>query len=259
MNENSLPSSGSEGVHVGTWLSIGSPVIAELAAISGFDWLLFDLEHGAASDAFLMNCLQSIRGTGVKGIVRVGTMHPDLIMRALDWGSVGIMLPHVESAEDAEQCLQAIHYSPRGRRGFSRSVRAFDYGLKAYSSDEPPALFFAQIESLKGVEEAERIAAIDDVNVLFVGPSDLARNLAAHKDVRTPSYEECLERVLAATRATGKKAGILIRDITEYSKVVSLGFTYVAIESDIGILRGNYQRLLTSARVIEKPNPEMSA
>lgn len=231
----------------GTWLSIGSPVIAELAAVSGFDWLLLDLEHGAASDAALMGSLQAIRGTPAKAIVRVGALHTDLIMRALDWGGAGIMLPHVESAGQAQECLRAIHYPPRGRRGFSRSVRAYDYGLRS-PEELPPPLFFAQIESLRGVEEAGRIAATEGVDVLFVGPSDLAHDLSVRGNGHTPPYEECLHRVVAAAREAGKQAGILVRKPDELPGLAAMGFTYVAIESDLGILRGGYQALLTRAR-----------
>ncbi|HRE04715.1 MAG TPA: aldolase/citrate lyase family protein, partial [Opitutaceae bacterium] len=86
MKSQTSPSPSVFAPQIGTWLSIGSPVIAELAAVSGFSWLLFDLEHGAASDASLMGSLQAIRGTPAKAIVRVGALHTDLIMRALDWG-----------------------------------------------------------------------------------------------------------------------------------------------------------------------------
>jgi len=232
---------------IGTWLSIGSPVIAELAAVSGFDWLLFDLEHGAASDAALMGSLQAIRGTPAKAIVRVGALHTDLIMRALDWGSSGIMMPHVESAAQAQQCLQAIHYPPRGRRGFSRSVRAYDYGLRS-PTDLPSPLFFAQIESMRGVEEASRIAATEGVDVLFVGPSDLAHDLSVNSNSHNPPYEECLQRVVTAAKEAGKQSGILVRKLDELPGVTSMGFTHVAIESDLGILRNGYQNLLTTSR-----------
>ena len=104
--------------HLGTWLSIGSPVIAELAADSGFDWLLFDLEHGSGSEAALLPQLQAIRGTDTAGIVRVGAPHPDLIARVLDWGAQGIMVPHVNSAAEASNIVQAAHYPPRGSRGY---------------------------------------------------------------------------------------------------------------------------------------------
>lgn len=248
MSSTAAPPPSPPARFIGTWLSIGSPVIAELAAISGFDWLLLDLEHGAASDAMLMGSLQAIRGTPAKAIVRVGAMHPDLIMRALDWGSAGIMLPHVESAGQAQECLQAIHYPPRGRRGFSRSVRAYDYGLRS-PADLPPPLFFAQIESLRGVDEAGRIAATEAVDVLFVGPSDLAHDLSVRGNSHTPPYEECLSQVVTAARETGKQAGILIRKMDELAGLAAMGFTHIAIESDLGILRNGYQTLLSHARL----------
>jgi len=247
MKHSPSPASSSPSLRLGTWLAVGSPIIAELAAISGFDWLLFDLEHGCVSDAALMNSLQAIRGTQSMGLVRIGAIHPDLIMRALDWGSAGIMMPHVESARQAEQCLEAIHYPPRGRRGFSRSVRAYNYGLRA-PSDLPPPVFIAQIESLQGVKEAGAIAATDGVDVLFVGPSDLAHNLAASKHPQVPTYQECLASVVTAARNAGKQAGILSRDISEVPALVALGFTYLAVESDIGILRGSYQKTVANLK-----------
>ena len=200
---------------IGTWLSIGSPIIAELAAASGFDWLLFDLEHGAHSDAVLMGNLQAIKGAAALAIVRVGAPHPDLILRALDWGSAGIMVPHIESAAEAAACLQAMYYPPRGRRGVSRSARVYEYGLRAMPApaDLPQPLFFAQIETLRGIEQVREIAAVDGVDVLFVGPADLAFDLAVRRNGNghEPTYDGCLNAVAAAARVTGKQAGILVR------------------------------------------------
>ncbi len=110
-------------VHLGTWLSIGSPVIAELAAESRFDWLLFDLEHGAGSEGALLGQLQAIREARA-AVVRVGAAHPDLIGRVLDCDAHGLMVPHVSSVAQAEACVRAAYYPPRGRRGVARSVRA---------------------------------------------------------------------------------------------------------------------------------------
>ena len=234
---------------IGTWLSIGSPVVAELAALSGFDWLLFDHEHGAASDAVLIHNLQAIRGTPAMPIVRVGAPHPDLILRALDWGAAGIMVPHIESAEQAQACLEAIHYPPRGRRGFSRSARVYDYGLRP-PAEVPPPLFFAQIESLRGVEYADTIAANEGVDVLFVGPADLANDLAAAGNGRTPPYAECLASVVAAARAAGKRAGILVRNLDDLPQLHEQGFTHLAIDSDLAILRHRYKSLLQQTRTL---------
>ena len=111
-------------VHLGTWLSIGSPVIAYLAAESRLDWLLFDLEHGAGSKDALLGQLQAIRATPAAAVVRVGAAQPDLIGRVLDRDAHGLMVPHVSSVAQAEACVRAAYYPPRGRRGVARSVRA---------------------------------------------------------------------------------------------------------------------------------------
>ena len=92
---------------LGTWLSIGSPVIAELAAQCGFDWVLLDLEHGCGTEATILPQIQAIRGTATSAIVRVGAPHPELIARVLDWGAHGIMVPHVNSAAEAEGIVRA--------------------------------------------------------------------------------------------------------------------------------------------------------
>ena len=235
---------------IGTWLSIGSPIIAELAAASGFDWLLFDLEHGAHSDAVLMSNLQAIKGTAAMAIVRVGAPHPDLILRALDWGSAGIMVPHVETAAEANACLQAIHYPPRGRRGISRSARVYEYGLRAMPAphDLPPPLLFAQIETLSGVKNVNEIAAVEGVDVLFVGPADLAFDISVRRNGDTPVYEKCLVTIANAARAAGKQAGILVRSMDDISALREQGFTHFAVESDLGIIRGRYQQLLKRTR-----------
>ena len=92
-------------LRLGTWLSIGSPAIAELAGLCGFDWVLLDLEHGCETEAALPNQIRALRGSHTQAIVRVGAPHPDLISRVLDWGANGIMVPHVNSAAQAEATI----------------------------------------------------------------------------------------------------------------------------------------------------------
>lgn len=231
---------------LGTWLSVGSPVIAELAAESGFDWLLFDLEHGCVSESTLLPQLQAIRGSAAASIVRVGAPQADLIGRVLDWGADGIMVPHVASALEAKACVQAMRYPPHGTRGVSRSVRAYGYGLQPF---EPrPPIFFAQIETIEAVERVEEIAAVDGVDVLFVGPADLQFDLRARPGLATRTYEECLERVARAAAGAGKRCGILVRDRSDLPRLRALGFSHLAIESDLGILRAGFQRIVQDGK-----------
>ena len=232
---------------IGTWLSLGSPVVAELAALSGFAWALLDLEHGCESEAAIPGQLRAMRGSSMRGIVRVGAPHTDLIARALDWGADGIMVPHVDSADEAAAIVKAAHYAPKGSRGFSRSVRAHNYGLRAPDVAAIPTLM-AQIESVKAVRNAKQIASLDGMNVLFVGPADLQFDLDKQNVPSKETYEECLRAVVEAARSAGKTAGILLRDLGGIGHHLQLGFTWVAIESDLSILRKAYQLILTSTQ-----------
>lgn len=236
----------------GTFLSIGSPVIAELAADSGFDWLLFDLEHGCGSEGAMLPQLQAIRGSGAAAVVRVGAPHPDLILKVLDWGAEGVMIPHVSSASEAEACVQAAHYPPRGRRGFSRSARAYGYGLRPPGAPEetPVPFIVAQIETIEGVRNAREIARVDGVDVLFVGPADLNFDLRARPQLAgTLDYLACLAEVATAAAEAGKACGILVRNPAEIEAIQKRGFTFLAIDSDLAILRAGFLKLTASVNV----------
>jgi 2-dehydro-3-deoxyglucarate aldolase/4-hydroxy-2-oxoheptanedioate aldolase len=229
-------------LQLGTWLSIGSPVIAELAALSGFDWVLLDLEHGCVSEATLPDQLRALRGTKTKGIVRVGAPYPDLLARVLDWGADGIMVPRVESGETAVDIVKAAYHAPRGRRGFSRTVRATNYGLGSHP-DAP--LLMAQIETVAGVTAAAAIAAVEGITTLFVGPADLRHDLEHSPSHDISDYDTCLEQILGAAREAGKETGILVRDAADLSTHADLGFTSIAVDSDLSILRNAYQTLIS--------------
>ena len=228
---------------LGTWLSIGSPVIAELAAQSGFDWLLLDLEHGCCTEAEILPQLQAIRGSDASGIVRVGAPHPDLIARILDRGAHGIMVPHVNSADQAEHIVRATRYSPHGSRGYSRTVRANDYGLSPLDEVAPP-LVIAQIETIEGIHHAAEIAKVDGIDVLFIGPSDLQHDLRQRTDIAPGDFDHCVSLVIEAAKAAAKQTGILVRDPDDATKYRDLGFTYIAIDSDLAILRKGYQQAM---------------
>ena len=196
MNPIAIQNLRAAGFHLGTWLSLGSPVIAELAGLCGFDWLLIDLEHGAVGESALFASLQALRGSRSAVIVRVGAPHPDLIQRALDWGADGIMVPHVDTAEQARAA----------------------------------------------VSHADAIAAVEGIDVLFVGPVDLSFDLKA---TEAPlAYTECLRRVAEAARAAGKQAGILNRNAQDAAALHAQGYTVQAIDSDLAILRQHYLELV---------------
>jgi len=234
--------------NIGTWLALGSPAIAELAALAGFSWVLIDLEHGCATESEVPDQLRALRGTSTEAIVRVGAPYPDLIGRVLDWGARGIMVPHVDDAATAHRIVQATRYPPQGHRGVSRTTRATGYGLHPSSPGALPPLVMAQIETVKAVHNAAEIAQVDGVDVLFVGPADLQYDLTHGAQAATApgDFAHCLTLVAEAAAACGKEAGILLRDLGDVSIHLDLGFTRIAVDSDLGILRKAYQHTLSN-------------
>lgn len=230
---------------LGTWMSIGTPVIAELAAWCGIDWILIDLEHGSAGADAVAGQLRALQGTSTLGVVRVPSIDPALIGRVLDLGADGIMVPHVSSAAQAEACVRAMNYPPKGQRGVSRTVRRYRYGLQALN-DQPAPLLLAQIEDPGGVAEANSIAAVDGVDVLFVGPGDLQHSLDCLAAEDRPTLQACLEQVSQASANCGKACGVLCRDVGYPQQLLDLGYSWIAQHSDLAILRRVYQELVKS-------------
>lgn len=225
----------------GTWISLGTPAVTELASRCGFDWLLLDLEHGCFTEAEILPNLQAMGNSAAAAIVRVPSLEPPLIARMLDRGTDGIMAPHISSAAEAISLVAATRYAPAGKRGFSRTVRAYGYGLHLPAGgSQPRPVVMAQIESLPGVTNAAEIAGVAGIDVLFVGPADLSQDLAA-RDMGD-RFDECLQTVAEAARGSGKSAGILVRDLGDLPKLAALGYSVFAVHSDLGLLRGAYQQ-----------------
>lgn len=232
--------------HIGTFLSIGSPAVTELAAECGFDWVLIDLEHGCESEAALPDELRALRGSQTLGIVRVSAPHADLIGRVLDWGADGIMVPHVDTVAQAMSCVKAATYPPKGTRGVSRTVRAYGYGLRLPGDEMPKPIILAQIETAEGVANADQIAAVEGIDALFIGPADLSYDLKARQSPR--SYDDCVNAVVKAAKDHRKGCGILVRHADDKEKIKALGLNWIAMDSDLSLLREGFKGHLAAAR-----------
>ncbi|WP_336514840.1 HpcH/HpaI aldolase family protein [Pollutibacter soli] len=246
MNSKKRQPESAAPLSLGTWMSIGSPVISELASLIGFDWLLFDLEHGNLTEAALQSNLQAVAPGPVQSIVRVPGVNPYIISRALDWGAAGIMLPHVSGAEEINECLKAMQYPPFGNRGYSSSARQYQYGMKAteaITSLKP--LLFAQIEDVKAIQNIDAIASVSGIDVLFVGPADLQLSISSSTDFDI-TYREALAKVCQTAKSHHITAGILAKDKNEFSQHIEMGFTCIAVLSDLAILRSGYQQILNA-------------
>ncbi len=234
-------------VRRGLFLSSGSEVIAEMAGRAGFDWVLIDMEHGVGNSTTLLHQLQALSGTAATPIVRVGSNTPEVIRNALDLGAAGIMIPHVDTAEEARQAVAASRYAPEGLRGMSSSIRAGGFGLhfKNYLQTAVPGiLVIAQIETPTAVNNAGAIAAVDGIDVLFIGPSDLTQAMGIHGQTEHPDFLAACKTVTRACEQHSRSAGILARSEQDIQRASNSGFRMVGIGSDLGILANGMRELL---------------
>ena len=199
---------------VGTFVGLGTPTSAEVVAASGVDWVVLDLEHGGVSEDQIGVTAVATGAYGAATIVRVETAARIRIGRALDAGAAGVMLPRLDSVADIRDALTHLRYPPHGDRGVATYNRASRWGgdPDALTRSATEVLGVVQIESVLAVEAVEQIAALDGVDVLFIGPLDLSFALGVPRGFRSPEFLSAAERVRAAAERHGKAAGILAAD-----------------------------------------------
>ena len=184
-------------VTIGSWLSLGSQPVAEIMAQAGYEWLTIDLEHSPASLGDAADMIRVIELSGVAPLVRLSSNDPVQIKRVMDAGAHGIIVPMVNSREEAERAVAALHYPPRGNRGVGLA-RAQDYGpgFEAYKADlEREAVVVVQIEHIKAVENLAAILSVPGVDAFIVGPYDLSGSLGAPGRFDSPAMVEAMAEI----------------------------------------------------------------
>ena len=227
----------------GTFLNLGSALVAEVCALAGFDWLLVDLEHGAGGEDALVGQILAGAAHGVPVVARVESSERIRVGHVLDLGALGVMFPRLVTPEEVTNALGHLWYPPRGDRGVAGYNRARSFGGDARSSSEvnDAILGIVQIESVTALEHVEAIAAIDGVDVLFIGPADLSASLGVPGQLDSAPFHAALERVAQAARGAGKAAGILTGDPAATAWYHDHGFSFVSVASDSALLRAAAQ------------------
>lgn len=223
-------------VGVGYWTVIDSPVVTEVLASAGYDFVVVDGQHGLVEYSGMLNALLAIDAAhGPAGVVRVRANNPADIGQALDSGARGVIVPLVDSAADAEEAVRAARYPPRGVRSFGPTRSALRVGPKPLDVD-PEVLVLAMIETPGGLAEVEQICAVDGLDGVYIGPSDLSLALGASypgEPEFVPALEEAAERVLAAAKASGKIAGFHNFSGEDAKHRAEQGFTFVTVSADL--------------------------
>lgn len=235
----------------GTFLNLGSPVVAEIAGLAGFDWVLLDHEHGPGGEETLLHQLHAVAGTPAVPIVRIAANEAPRFKRALDAGAHGVMVPYLSTPAEAQAAVTAMRYPPRGIRGVAKFHRAASFAQdfeEYYLHAHEWLVGVAQIETPEALDHIGQIAAIDGIDVLFVGPTDLSYNLGIRDQLEHPRFVEALQRVAAAARNQGKAAGILVHNPALVAKCRELGYTFVALGSDGGSVRAGLQQIAATLK-----------
>jgi 4-hydroxy-2-oxoheptanedioate aldolase len=236
---------------LGCFLGLGSALTAEMMGNAGYDWALIDLEHGAGGEGDAPGQLQALSATNAAAIVRVESNARQRAHRVLDLGAHGVMFPRIDSAEAAEAAVAAMHYPPRGVRGVAFANRACEYGsnLRPYLDGSSAALLtVVQIETREAVENVEAIAAVDGVDVLFIGPSDLSHSYGILGQFDAPLFTGAIARTVEAARKHGRALGILLPKPEDLERYRQLGFRFIASGSDAVLLNNAARGLVQSLR-----------
>jgi 2-keto-3-deoxy-L-rhamnonate aldolase RhmA len=230
----------SGGVAFGTLvLEFDSTGLARIAAAAGADFVLFDMEHSGWTVETVRRLMTASRAADVVPIVRPPGTQYQMISGPLDMGTMGLMLPMVESEEQARQIVRSAKYPPVGMRGAAFGVAHDDYsggdvGDKMRTANEE-TLLIAQIETAGGLENVDRIAAVDGIDVVWIGQFDLTASLGIPGQFTHPDYLRALERVVDAATRHGKTAGFMTTSVEEGQSLLALGFRILAYWGDIWI------------------------
>lgn len=255
MNPNRVKWMLKEGeVTFGTWVSIGNPDVAEILANLGFDWLVFDTEHGPLSIETVEHMIQATSGTNVVPLVRVGGNDMILIKRALDIGAYGVIVPLVNNREDAKNAVAYTRYPPRGVRG-AGPRRCSLYGMRTreyFEWADKEILTVVQVETAQAVKNIEEIITVEGVDVFFIGPTDLTTSLGVRGEQDHPKFIEAMERVLETGKKHGVSAGIMTYSVEEARRALERGFTFVNLSVDFRHLIQGAKGMLEAVRGPER-------
>lgn len=226
---------------VGCWLNLYSPLGAEIVAQAGYHCVLIDMEHGPGSVLDALQLMQAVKGENCTPLVRVPVNEPVVIKRVLDAGAQGLLIPAVNSRDEAEAAVAACHYPPDGVRGVAPTVvRASRYGAEwqdyaARANDE--ILIMCQVESAAAVEAVGEIVETVGLDMIFIGPFDLSASLGYLGEPDHPEVRSCIDEVESAAKAAGKLLGGIPTTERSAEALLAAGYDLVMADADFALLR----------------------
>ena len=226
-------------VLIGCWSQLASPITAEVLGLAGFDWILLDGEHGPNDVVTFVPQLMALKGSRSASVVRTPANDPVIIKRLLDIGFYNLIVPLVNSAEDAKQAVASTRYPTSGIRGVAVAHRSNMYGTfpDYHTTIGDEISVVVQIETVNAVKDIDLICAVDGVDAIFVGPSDLSAALGHLGDSGHAEVQKTIEHLFSRARANGKSCGTLAPVEADARRYLDMGATLVAVGSDIGLFK----------------------
>ncbi|SEK10404.1 MULTISPECIES: 4-hydroxy-2-oxoheptanedioate aldolase [unclassified Variovorax] len=231
---------------VGLWLSMADPYMAEVSATTGFDWLLIDGEHAPNDLRSTLAALQAVAPHRAQPVVRAVNGDTALIKQLLDIGAKNLLVPMVDTADQARALVSATRYPPQGIRGVGSAVgRASQWSARSNYLDiaDDEVCLLVQAETVSALADLEAICAVDGVHGVFIGPADLAASMGHRGRPGHPEVQAAIEQAMRTIVASGKAAGTLTSDATLARRYLELGCTFVAVGVDVLIYANAARKL----------------
>ncbi|MCL5026658.1 MAG: aldolase/citrate lyase family protein [Chloroflexi bacterium] len=220
---------------LGVGVFFGSPAFVEMLAYAGFHWMYIDCEHGPMSHETVESMIRAAEVAGITPLVRPPRNESQTILRYLDMGAQGMLVPHIETRADAEAAVRYCKYAPEGERGLA-GVRWAKFGSagplkEAVKEENDRVIVMALIESAKGVENLPEIIRVPGVDIIQIGPSDLGQSLGYVGDSGAPLVHEYIDRIINTCLAAGKPVGIGASNVENARKLLARGVPFVNLSA----------------------------
>jgi len=242
----------SAGIVVGTFVKIPALPVIDILATLGYDFVIIDMEHSCIETRDAEGMIATADAAGMGTIIRVPDNQDHIVIKTLDMGCDGVQAPMIENVEDARKLVKASKYHPAGNRSISFATRSARYGTVPRSeyiqSSNANQVVIAQLESWSAVEQADAIAAIDGIDILFVGPADLSQSLGIPGQSADPTVVDGIRRVGEAAARHGKILGTHVIKQEDVRPLVDSGVTYLVYGTDVGFFRNGAQHAIESIR-----------
>lgn len=246
MSKNKLRDSLIEGKTLyGPFCKIQDPAIVEIAAYSGFDFIIIDMEHGPFSIESAQNMIRAAEARGITPVVRVTENSGTLILRILDIGAKCIQVPQVCTKADADKVVKAIKFFPKGERGMCRYVRAAEYTniepSNHFEKANDDVISIIHIEGMEGIKNLPEIVQVDGIDVIFLGPYDLSQSCGVPGQVNHPSVVNAMKEAVEVAKQYGKAVGTFT-ETPEQAKIwKDLGVQYISYAVDVGLVMNTFK------------------